>query len=231
MIASRETYLLSYEHFFLLVVLFTGAGQVEPLAIMIVDFLVSLWHFLIPIFDDVTDVVLLSATFEDRGGLWWACCCAFVLADVERVLLFIVTLLLVMCWIPFALLGTDEYRGERFKVVLNILNGGHELRLEPVFVRITGDGNVWGVPGSALRWPILDGFVWVVVGSRSKSSSLLRSCGMTGNTPVDVLEQSGFGLSLIDRIVDRHPYSRLARALFSYPHGHHLPDSGAATRR
>ena len=85
-----------------------GAGRLEPLAVSIVDFLVALWHFLIPIFDDVTDVILLIGTFEDRGGLWWACCGAFVLADVERVLVLLVTLLLVLLWVPFALLGTDE---------------------------------------------------------------------------------------------------------------------------
>ena len=203
----------------------------EPLAIVMVDFLVALWHFLIPIFDDVTDVILLVATFEGRGGLWWACCCAFVLADVERVLLFVITLLLLVCWVPFALLGTDESRGERFKVVLKVLNGGNDLRLERVFLRNHHGFAVWGVRGSALRWPILDGFLWVVVGSRSKSSSLMKLCGISGNTQVDVLQQSGFGLSLIDRIVDQHPYSRLARVLFSYPHGHHLPGSGAATRR
>lgn len=185
-----------------------------------------------PIFDDVTDVVLLLATFKDRGGLWWACCGAFVLADVERVLLFLVTWLLMVCWVPFALLATDESRGERFKVLLKCLNGWHELRLERVFVGHDDTGvAVWGSPGSALRWPILDGFLWVVIGSRSKSSSLMTLFGMAGNTPVDALEQSGFGLSLIDRIVHHHPYSSLGSALFSYPHGHHLPGSGMATRR
>lgn len=192
----------------------------------VVDFLVALWHFLIPIFDDVTDVILLIDTFEDRGGLWWACCGAFVLADVERVLILLVTLLLVLLWVPFALLGTDESRGERFEVALKCLNGCHDVKLETFW-----NGTGFVVPRSALRWPILDGFMWVVVGSRSKSSSLMRLCGMAGYTPVDRLEQSGFGLSLIDRIVDHHPYSLLGRALFSYPHGHHLPGSDEATRR
>lgn len=200
--------------------------------ISLVDFLVALWHFLIPVFDDITDVILLFETFDDRRGLWWACCGAFVLADAERVLLLLVTLLLVVCWIPFALLGTVESRGERFKMVLKILNGWHDLPLEPVYLR-SDDRSfaVWGVRGSALRWPVLDGFLWVVVGSRSKSSALMRLCGMAGNTPMEVLEQSGFGLTLIDRIVYHHPYSMLGRALFFYPYGHHLPGSDAATRR
>ena len=34
----------------------------------LVDFLVALWHFLIPIFDDVTDLILLAETFEDGGA-------------------------------------------------------------------------------------------------------------------------------------------------------------------
>lgn len=212
--------------------LFAGGRRKEPWAISLVEFLVSLWHFLLPVIDDITDVILLSATFKDRGGLWWACCSAFVLADVDRVLLFLVTLLLVLCWVPFALLGTNESRGRRFKVAFKVLNGWRDLHLEPVVIRFDGRGvAVWGTLPSALRWPILDGFLWVVVGSRSKSSSIMYFCGLAGNTPVDRLEQSGFGLSLIDRIFDHHPYSMLGRALFSYPHGHHLPGSDEATRR
>lgn len=209
-----------------------GAGRKEPWAISLVEFLVALWHFLVPIFDDITDVLLLLATFENRGGLWWACCGSFVLADVERVLLLLITLSLVLCWVPFALLGTNESRGERMKVVLKILNGWHDLHLEPVVVRRDDAGvAVWGHSPAALRWPVLDGFMWALVGSRSKSSLLMRFCGMEGNTPVDALEQSGFGLSLIDRIVYHHPYSILGRALFSCPYRHHLPGPDMATRR
>ena len=156
-----------------------------------------------------------------------------MLADAERVLLLLVTSLLVLLWVPFALLPTDESRGERFRAALKCVNGCRELRLETYFVRWNNDSGVneWRVPKSALRWPILDGLLWVVVGSRSKSSSLMKVCGMAGYTPVDRLEQSGFGLSLIDRILDHHPYSMLGRALFSYPYGHHLPGSDEATRR
>lgn len=116
-------------------VLLAGARRQEPWVISVVDFLVALWHFLIPIFDDVTDVILLLEKVKDRGSLWWACCCALALADVERVFLVLVTSLLVLCWIPFALLGTDESRGQRFGPVFRVVNGGHDLILEPVFVR------------------------------------------------------------------------------------------------
>lgn len=71
--------------------------------------------------------------------------------------------------------------------------------------------------------------MWAVVGSRSKSISSL--CGISGNTSVDVLEKSGFGLSLIDVIVDYHPYRILGSVLFSCPHRQHLPGSDTATRR
>ncbi|CAN0516446.1 unnamed protein product [Ectocarpus sp. 12 AP-2014] len=149
-----------------------GDRRKEPWAISLVDFLVSLWHFLLPVIDDVTDVLLLSATLEDRGGLWWACFGAFVLADVERVLMLLITFLLVLCWVPFALLGTNESTGERFKVALKILNGWQDLHLEPVLIRFDDRGlAVWGTLPSALIWPILDGFLWAVGGSRSKSSS------------------------------------------------------------
>lgn len=210
---------------------FPGAGRREPWAISLLEFLVALWHFLLPIIDDITDVILLHATFKDREGLWWVCCVAFVLADAERALLLLVTVLLLLCWVPFAVLGTDESRGRRFQVVLFVLNGCHDLRLEPTFVRNERTGRVWGSRPTALRWPILDGFTWAVVGSRSKSSSLMSLCGMAGNTPVDVLERSGFGLSLIDRLVHCHPYSMVGRALFSCPYKHHLPSSGTVTRR
>ncbi|CAN0519177.1 unnamed protein product [Ectocarpus sp. 12 AP-2014] len=226
-------YILWHENIYLTTdILFAGGRRKEPWAISLVEFLVSLWHFLLPVIDDVTDVILLWTTFKDRGGLWWVCGGAFMLADVERVLLLLVTVLLVLCWVPFALLGTNESRGERFKPALKALNGWHDLHLEPFFIRHDDRGApVWGHRPSALRWPILDGFLWVVVGSRSKSSSLMSLCGMAGNTPVDVFEQSGFGLSLIDRIVNRHPYRILGSVLFSCPHRHHLPGSDTTTRR
>ncbi|CAM9425227.1 unnamed protein product [Ectocarpus sp. 12 AP-2014] len=209
-----------------------GAGQGEPWVISLTDFLIAVWHFLLPIFDDVTDLMMLLATFEGRGWLWWACCGVFVLADAERVLLLLVAFSLILCWVPFALLGTDETRGQRFEAVFRFLNGGHDLTLEPVVVRsYPVRGVVWGIRPSALRWPILDGIMWATVGSRSKSSALMRLCGMAGNTPVEQLEQTGFGLSLIDRIVFHHPYSALGRILFSCPHGHHLPGSYTSTRR
>ena len=188
-----------------------------------VGMLVALWHFLIPIFDDVTDVILLVATVEDRGALWWACVGAFVVADVERVVLLLVALCLVLCWIPFALV--DRRSRERlFHVPLKVLNGWHHLQLE--------ENRFVGSPSScALRWPILDAVTWAVIGSRSKSSSLMRLCGLQGDTPIDTLERSGFGLSLIDKIVKYHPYSIIGGAIFSCPHGHRLPGDGTATRR
>lgn len=213
-------------------VLVADAGEEETWVISLVEFLVALWHFLLPIIDDITDVILLWATFEGGGGLWWACCAAFVLADIERVILLFVTFLLTLCWAPFALLETNESRGRRFAAVLRFLNGGRELTLEEFLVRHDAFGNeVRGHRPSALRWPVLDAFMWTLVGPRSKSGSLMKLFGLAGNTSVNRMEQSGFGLSLIDRIVEHHPYSMLGRTLFAYPHGHHLPDSGNATRR
>lgn len=213
--------------------LFAGAGRREPWVISLANFLIALWHFLLPISDDVTDVILLLATFDGRGWLWWACCGTFALADVERVLLLLVTFSLFLFWIPFALLGTDETRGQRFEAVFRFLNGGHHLTLEPVVVGRSSPahGVMWGNRPSALRWPILDGIMWAIVGSRSKSSSLMRLCGMDGNTPVLQLEKSGFCLSLIDRLVFHHPYSSLGRILLYCPHRHHLPGSDTSTRR
>lgn len=118
---------------------------------LLVDFSVALWYSLLPIFDDVTDAMLLLATFEGRGGLWLACFGAFVLTDFEGVLLFLVTLLPVY-WVLFALLATNEFRVKRFEVALKALNGWHDLRLEPIVVRSYVDGDiVWGNRPSALR--------------------------------------------------------------------------------
>ena len=201
--------------------LISGSTSKQPWAISAVEFLVALWHFLVPIFDDVTDVILLVATFEDRGGLWWACFAAFVVADFERVLMLLVASCLILCWIPFALAG--DSRGDLFSLPLKVLNGWHPLNLEETEY---GDAS-----RSALRWPIFDAVTWAVMGSRSKSSSLMKLFGLAGNTSMNALEQSGFGLSLIDRIVSRHPYSILGGAIFSCPHGHRLPAGDTATRR
>lgn len=209
----------------------TGANRKEPWAIALVTFSISAWHFLLPVIDDITDIALLWTESKDRRNLWWACCFAFALADAERVALLIVALLLLLCWIPFAFCGTDESRGPRLKKVLKVLNGGRELRLQRIFVRFDGPTEVWGNKPSALRWPIVDAVMWAVVGARSKSSALMSLCGMAGRTRVDVIEESGLGLSLVDDIVYHHPYSYLGRFLFSFPHGHHLPRNGNATRR
>ncbi|CAM9610681.1 unnamed protein product [Scytosiphon promiscuus] len=204
-----------------------GAVRKEPWAISLVEFVISLWHFVVPILDDYTDLLLLIATFEDRGGLWWACFASFMLAEIERILILLVTLLLILCWIPFALIGNNVTRGDVFRPLLTFLNGGCQLRLEAY----EADDGRWGPPRYALRWPVWDGFLWGAVGSRSKSSALMALWGMAGNTPVEELEQSGFGLSLIDRIVYSHPYSVLGRFILYFPYGHHLPSSSMATRR
>lgn len=53
--------------------------------------------------------------------------------------------------------------------VVENLNGLHDLHLEPLFIGNDDRGSaVCGVSRSAVRWPILDGVLWVVVGLRSK---------------------------------------------------------------
>lgn len=193
-------------------------------------FSISSWHFLLPVLDDVTDITVLWTESKDRRNLWWVCCFVFTLADAERVVLLLVALLLLLCWVPFAFCGTDESRGRRLRRVLKVLNGGRNLRLQRVFLRFDGPTEVWGNKPSSLRWPIVDAVMWAVVGARSKASSLMSLCGLAGRTRVDVIQESGLGLSLIDDIVYHHPYSYLGRALFSVPYGHHLP-LNTATRR
>lgn len=136
-----------------------------------------LYTVAVRIFEDVTDAILPRATVEDRGGLWWAWLGAFVLADVDRVLLF------VPCSVLLNLEASVQGWRQYFWTV-------GMPAAEKRFDGARGD------LGSALEWPILDGFMWAVVGSRSKSNSLMSLCGMAGNTLVDVLEQFG---SVVDR--------------------------------
>lgn len=194
-------------------------------------FSIPAWHFLLPVVDDITDIAVLWAESKDRRNLWWVCCFVFALADAERVVLLLVALMLLLCWVPFAFCGTDESRGKGLRRVFKVLNGGRNLRLQRVFLRFDGPAEVWGSKPSSLRWPILDAVMWAVVGARSKSSAFMSLCGLAGRTSVDVIEESGLGLSLIDDMVYHHPYSYLGRALFSFPYGHHLPVNGTATRR
>lgn len=111
----------------------SGAGEEEPWPLSLLEFSVALWHFTLPVLDDISDVALI-------GLLWYV-----ALAGIERNLLFLVTVLLVACWIPFSLLDTDESRGLCFERVFRFLNGCHDLRLEPVFVKIGKRGKaIWG---------------------------------------------------------------------------------------
>lgn len=87
----------------------------------------------------------------------------------------------VVYWVPFAVLGPNEYGGRGFNVVLKVLYGWHDLRLERIFVR--NDHSLWKyymeIPAvRPAMTKFFYGFMWALVGSRSKSSSLISLCGI-----------------------------------------------------
>lgn len=161
--------------------------------------LTSLWHFSLPVLDDVTDLWLLWVTFGgSHGGLWWTCLCVFVIADVERAYtaFFFVTLLLSLvlyvvtdgCF-DFSDVGLSFLAGQR----VNLSKPWHLL---------------------------LDSLLWTLFGSRARSSPFMRTFGLAGDSSGQALQQAGLGLHAIDVIVFHHPFRYFGELVMSFPRGH-----------
>jgi len=161
--------------------------------------LTSLWHFSLPVLDDMTDLWLLWVTFGgSHGGLWWTCLCVFVIADIERAYtaFFFVTLLLslvlfvVTCrWIDISNVGVSFLAGQR----VNLSKPWHLL---------------------------LDSLLWTLFGSRARSSPFMRTFGLAGDVPGQALQEAGLGLHAIDVILFYHPFRYFGEFVMSFPHGH-----------
>lgn len=182
--------------------------------------MVSWWPFLLPIVDDITDILLLWETSDtDIAGLWWVCLFAVVIANADRVYVFALVMLVALLY-PFLVAsplsdGVD-YSGGILQW-LRVMNNGQDL-----------DPSV-----KSLKWLLLDGISWVVLGSRARSSDLMSSLGLAGEAPARVAEDAGLGLRAIDVLVHHHPFRHFGEVLFAYPYGHRIPRQqfGGATRR
>lgn len=75
-------------------------GVKQPLIVKWLDSITDTWHVVVPVVDDVTDILLLTSTADSGSALWWVCFMALVVADIERLWL-IFTLCLTMVLLPF----------------------------------------------------------------------------------------------------------------------------------
>lgn len=160
--------------------------------------LTSLWHFSLPVLDDMTDLWLLWVTFGgSHGGLWWTCFCVFVIADIERAYtaFFFVTLLLSVMLYVVTVARVDSSVG------LSFLAGQRVNLLKP-----------WHL--------LLDSLLWTLFGSRARSSPFMRTFGLAGDSSGQVLQEVGLGLHAIDVIMFHHPFRYFGELVMSFPRGH-----------
>lgn len=165
-----------------------------------VEGLTSLWHFCLPVLDDATDLWLLVDTFGgSHRGLWWTCLCVFVVADIERfyTAFFFVALAFRTALIPVDYCCCGSYESE----VLSVFAGQPVHLLKP-------------------RWLLLDSLLWTLFGSRARSSPLMRTFGMAGESSVQAMQESGLGVHAIDVLVFFHPFRYFGEFVMSFPRGH-----------
>ena len=161
----------------------------------------DLWHVVVPVVDDATDVILLTSTADPTSLLWWTCFLALVVADIERLwLLFTVSCtiaLLPILWCNDLLLGVET-----------TFHGSSAARL---FARLNCRGEP---PENTFLGRLVDSFLWILVGSRSRCSPFWRLVGMSLDAKVDEADHAGVGFAAIDMWVARHPFSALGKVMF-----------------
>lgn len=208
-----------------------GTGDAEttrrrPLAWEVVEWLTYLWHFVIPVLDDITDVVLLSQTYNVvHEGLWWTCLAVMLVAEVERLYLLLIPLCFGAVWVMNILLTGAE-------AIIHVLkctphDVGWVLGSEPLRLDFLNFGQEYD--DVKLQFDL---FSWVLFGSRARSSDLMSHVGLADQDPARVNQERGRGLRAIDVLVRHHPFSYLGEVIFWYPYGHHIPgQEGDASRR
>lgn len=84
------------------------AGDTQPFLVKANRTATELWHIVVPVVDDYTDIALLWVTRGATGPVWWLFLFVLVLADVER-LWFLGTLCITGCFtavlLPYLCLG------------------------------------------------------------------------------------------------------------------------------
>lgn len=206
-----------------------ASPQREPKFATVVKWLGAVWHFAVPLLDDVTDVILLweERRNTERRGLWWSCLFVLLVAEADRLyaLLLLVYFLYAMVLslilsVPRGLLGllgwwsddcTYHLAVDALWSGVGILNFGQELNMS----------NAWGL--------FSDAALWVVLGSRARSSDFVTYLGLAGREPAQFEQGRERGLRAIDLLVRHNPFRYLGAALLSWPYGHHIPggDGGA----
>lgn len=147
------------------------------------------WHVVVPVVDDVTDVLLLISTADFASPVWWICLMALVVADVERLWL-LFALCLIIALLPF-LCCHDVMCSSACRTAARL------------FARLNCRGNA---PPHTFCRRLKDAFLWVVVGSRSRCSPLWRVVGMSLDAKVEEADRAGVGFGAIDKWVARQPF-------------------------
>lgn len=53
----------------------------QPLIVRCLGSTTDAWHVVVPVVNDVTDVLLLTSTADSASPFWWVCLIALVVAD------------------------------------------------------------------------------------------------------------------------------------------------------
>ena len=169
--------------------------------------MVSLWHFLLPVLDDATDLWLLLETSEgNRSGLWWTCLIVFLVADIERMytgfFFVVLSVSLVLKSIASYCCDSVDYGCG----IISLLALGQEVNLDDA------------------KWLWLDSLLWTLFGSRARSSPFMGLFGMAGQSRGADLSSTGLGLHGIDVIVFYHPFRYLGESIMSFPRDNRRDD-------
>lgn len=204
----------------------------------VIDWLVTLWHVLVPIGDDITNYWVLRETHHGgKQPLWWACVFALVVADAERlysglyavvmvltvVVSAVCSLLLLFIMVPVASLDAVALCFGRYTLCFVSTKVFFEQELLSAVwtpVRLLGGGQPHGWPNPL--WFFWDALTWTLLGSRSRSAVMTRG----GQGGVDSANESsrnvGVTLWAIDYILRWHPFRYLGWLVFQYPQRRHI---------
>lgn len=177
------------------------------------------WHVVVPVVDDITDVVLLTTTADFREALLVDLRDALVVADIERLWLLFTQCLTIML-LPFiwcyAATPIDRLVPRDWKRLVALL-----------FARLNCRRDA---PDDTFRDRLMDSFLWVLVGSRSRCSPFWQVVGMGLDANIEEADHAGVGFGARDKWVARHPFSRLGMAVFGRGFALKGGDNGGSRR-
>ena len=184
-------------------------GIRQPVIVRGLGSITDAWHVVVPVVDDLTDVLLLTSTADSSSPLWWICLIALVVADIERLWLFftlcLTTVLLPLLWC------VDLYHLAVESCDVFVRGGFVGRAPARLFARLNCRADA---PPNTFLDRLKDSLLWVVVGSRSRCSPLWRMVGMSLDAKVQEADRAGVAFGAIDKWVARHPFSFLGQRLF-----------------